>query len=438
MGRKKVLEKRRQRLLEKKNELLERSKASEDIAELRSINEKLEEVKEDLEEVEEELSLLDEETKETEAKEPEPKEPEPTRQEGRSLIHGDIVGAFGQRRGIQNEPEEQRADSYLGTLEYRQAFADFVRTGEWNYRAESDGMVITSDVGKIIPQTIMNEFVKELKVYGNLYNRVRKLNIRGGVEFPIEELVPTVTWIGETTVSDTQAAPEIKKTIAFGYHTCEARISQSLLSSVVTLSVLESEIARLLAEAFIKEFDRVIISGSGSGQPLGILNDTRVTEKQKITMSESEMADWTSWRTKLFAKIPLAYRGGGVLVMTANTWESQIMTMRDANNRPIYQETYNPVTGQTECRFLGREVQLVEPDILKDFDTATEDEAFGLYFKPTDYAINSNLQIGFKRYFNEDTNKWVNKGLCIIDGKLIDVHSVYILKKGSDDVNPEG
>lgn len=50
-------------------------------------------------------------------------------------------------------------------------------------------------------------------------------------------------------------------------------------------------------------------------------------------------------------------------------------------------------------------------------------------FRPTDYAINSNLQLGFKRYFNDDTNKWVNKGLCIIDGKLLDTKGVFVLKK---------
>lgn len=53
-------------------------------------------------------------------------------------------------------------------------------------------------------------------------------------------------------------------------------MSQSLLSQVVSLAVLEQEIARLLAEAFVKEFDRIIIHGSGTGQPLGILNDARI------------------------------------------------------------------------------------------------------------------------------------------------------------------
>lgn len=327
-----------------------------------------------------------------------------------------------------NKPEE-RSDDVLDSMEYRKAFADYVRTGVFKMEKRADEIVTTEEIGKVIPNTVMQEFIKELKVYGNLYNRVRKLNVRGGVEFPIEDLIPTVKWITETTVSDDQKAPTLNTSVSFGYYIAEAKIAQSLLSSIVSLEILESEIAKILAEAFIKEFDRMIVNGSGSGQPTGVLNDKRVKAENKLTFTAAEMADWKSFRTKLFAKVPLAYRAGGVLLMTVETWESYIMTLKDDQNRPVYSETYDPVTGETICRFAGKEVMLVEPDILKDFSTAVADDAFAVYMKPENYAINSNLQIGFKRYFDEDKNKWVNKGLTILDGKLLDVNGVFILKK---------
>ena len=71
----------------------------------------------------------------------------------------------------------------------------------------------------------------------------------------------------------------------------------------------------------------------------------------------------------------------------------------------------------------------MESDILKDFDTATSGEAWAVYLKPTDYAINSNLQLGFKRWFDDDKNRYVNKGLVIMDGKLLDVNGVFIMTK---------
>lgn len=435
MGRKEVLERRQKRLMAKRAKLIERSKASEDVNEVRAINEQLLDLADELQDVADELkAIADDEGGEGEGS----GNGNGDGGEGRSAVpqnaqtrNASIVGGFGQNPADPTpaEPEKRTAADVLGSMEYRKAFMKYVQTGEWSYRGSDEGMIITSDVGKIIPNTIMNEFIKELKVYGNIYNKVRKLNVRGGVEFPIEELVPTVTWLTEPNVSSDQSAPEIKTSVSFGYYMCEARIAQSLLSQIVSLDVLESEIARILAEAFIKEFDNMIINGSGSGQPTGILNDSRVAAGQKIDFSASDIADWTAWRKKLFAKIPLAYRGQGILVMTAATWESQIMTLKDANNRPLYAETFDPQTGDITCRFAGREVVLVEPDILKDFDTAVKGDAFAIYFKPTDYAINSNLQLGFKRYFNDDTNKWVNKGLCVVDGKLLDTKGAYILKK---------
>lgn len=326
--------------------------------------------------------------------------------------------------------QARQSEDVLDSMEYRNAFATYVRTGVFKMEQRADEVVTTGEIGKIIPNTVMKELIKTLKSYGNLYNRVRKLNVKGGVEFPIEDLIPTVSWITETTVSGTQKAPELKTSVSFGYHIAEARIAQSLLSSIVSLDLLESEIAKLLAEAFVKEFDRIIIAGTGSGQPTGVLNDKRVPDAQKIQITEAKAVDWTNWRKSLFAKIPLAYRAGGVLLMTVDTWESLICTMADSNNRPLYSETYNVETNTTTYRFNGKEVMLVESDLgIMDFTTATEGQPYMVYLKPENYAINSNLQIGFKRYFNEDTNKWVNKGLCIMDGKLLDTNGVFIIKK---------
>ena len=400
-------------------------KASESAQEVRELGDTLQSILDELQEAKDKLAEMDDsgDSNSDSAQESD------TDDSANNRSHFDPAQARSVNRFDMNQHGENRTGNALDSMEYRKAFMNYVQTGEWNYQKRADETLITSDVGKIIPNTIMNEFIKELKVYGNLYNRVRKLNVKGGVEFPIEELVPTVTWITETTVSETQAVPEIKTSVSFGYHIVEARLAQSLLSQVVSLPYLETEMARLLAEAFVKEFDRIIISGTGSGQPLGILNDTRVKATNKISLSAADMADWTKWRTKFFAKIPLAYRGEGVMIMTAATWETYIMTLKDANDRPLYQETYDPVSGNLTCRFAGREVILVEPDILKDYDTASSGEAWAIYLKPTDYAINTNLQIGFKRWFDDDKNKYFNKGLCIMDGKLLDVNSVYIFNK---------
>ena len=415
-------------------ETQQRFDASTDINEVRALGDTLASIRDEITDIENQLANLDEGDNRSgnnddgnggngdEGRSQTPAAGSPV------MRNAGIVASY-----AQNTAQRSTTENILDSLEYRQAFANYVRTGDVSAfsaleeRAAGEGMIITSDVGKIIPNTIMKEVIKELKVYGNLYNRVRKLNVKGGVEFPIQELVPTVSWISETTTADNQSAPELKTSVIFGYHIVEARLAQSLLSQIVSLEYLESEIAKLLTEAFVKEFDRIILKGTGTGQPLGILNDARV--KNKIAFTASDLADWTKFRSKLFAKIPLAYRGQGVIITTAATWETYFMTLKDGNDRPLGREAFDVEEGVDVCRFAGKEVILVESDILADYDAAASGDAFAVYFRPNDYAINSNMQLGFKRYFNDDTNKWVNKGLCIMDGKLLDTNGVFVLTK---------
>lgn len=334
-----------------------------------------------------------------------------------------------------NQQRKDEKDCYA-TMEYRMAFKKYVQTGTpipAELRAGGDsGTTIAADIGMIIPTTIMNEFIKDVsKVYGQVYAKVRKLNVKGGVEFPISKLSANFKWITETAPSSKQKAGDIKEKVSFSYHIGEIRVAETLLAQVVSLDLFESEITRIMVEAYVKAMDTAIISGTGSGQPLGITKDPRVTGNTGniIEFEADEIGDWTAWRKKLFAKVPLSKRGSGEFLFPASTVESNLLTMKDANGRPLFREATEGRVGNTAGTFFGREVTLVEPDIVKDYDTAATGDIIGIFWVPTDYAINTNLQFGMKRYFDEDTNEWINKGLTIVDGKILDVSGCYLLKK---------
>lgn len=441
MGRKKILEKRLARLQAKKTKLTERALASQDAAEVRSINEELSELNEEINETQEEIDAIEDDTRGGDptsnpaegGTDPQQRSAVPANAQ---FVNGGIsLGSFGQQTG-----QQRNNDDPYATLEYRTAFKDYVQRGtpipsELIQRAGGDpGPTVAADLGMIIPTTIMNEFIEKVsKVYGQLYSKVRKLNIQGGVKFPISDLKANFKWITETTVSDRQKAGDIKEYIEFSYNIGEIRVSQTLLSQVVTLSLFEQEIVRIMVEAYVEAMDKGIMSGTGAGQMLGILNDTRVTNNagHTIAFTAAEFSDWEKWRKKLFSIIPLSKRGQGEFIFTAGTVESNLLTMKDANNRPVFREATDLSIGEsaTSGRFYGREVTMVEPDIVADFDTATSGQVVGLYWIPNDYAINTNLAFGMKRYFDEEKNEWVNKGLTIVDGKMLDVAGCYIIKK---------
>lgn len=441
MGRKKILEKRLARLQAKKTKLAERALASQDAAEVRSINEELTELNEEINETQEEIDAIDDDTRGGDpasntaegGTEPQQRSTVPTN--AQHVNGGIAVATYSQQTG-----QQRSNDDPYGTMEYRMAFKDYVQRGtpipaNLIQRAGGDpGPTVAADLGMIIPTTIMNEFITKVsKVYGQLYSKVRKLNIQGGVKFPISDLKANFKWITETTVSDRQKAGDIKDYIEFSYNIGEIRVSQTLLSQVVTLSMFEEEIVRIMVEAYVEAMDKGIMSGNGNGQMLGILKDTRVTKQEghTIEFTAAEFSDWEKWRKKLFAIIPLSKRGQGEFIFTAGTVEADLLTMKDANNRPIFKEATELNVGEsaTSGRFYGREVTLVEPDIVADFETAASGDVVGLYWIPNDYAINTNLAFGMKRYFDEEKNEWVNKGLTIVDGKMLDVSGVYIIKK---------
>lgn len=435
MGRKKILEKRLARLQQKKTDLAQRALASQSADEVRSINEQLTDVNAEIAETEEEIAALNEDT-------PAPATEEPTGPDQRQSIPGNAeLRGLNPLAAFNTTPVQQRQNEEpYSSMEYRTAFKDYVQRGtpisqDVITRAGGDaGVTVAADLGMIIPMTIMNEFIKEVsKVYGQIYSKVRKLNVKGGVKFPISKLKANFRWISETTTSDKQKAGDIKDYIEFSYHIGEIRVAQTLLSEVISLDLFEAEVVRVMVEAYVETMDKVIVSGSGVGQPLGILNDTRVTGQagHVIEFTESEISDWKAWRKKLFSIIPLSKRGKGEFMFTAATVESNLLTMTDGNNRPIFKEATELAIGEsaTAGRFYGRETTLVEPDVIADFDTAASGDVIGIYWVPSDYALNTNMAFGMKRYFDEDTNEWINKGLTIVDGKMVDVTGCYIIKK---------
>lgn len=439
MSRKKVLEKRLARLQAKKGNLKERGMASQDPAEVKSINEQLEDLNAEIEETQEEIDAIsDDQGDNTPTPNPnnegEQRQQIPTNVEIRG---GNPMASYRLNTGTQTRSDEGTG---YGSMEYRTAFMAYVQRGtpipaDVVERAGGDkGPSVTADIGAIIPETIMNEFIKEVsKVYGQIYAKVRKLNVKGGVKFPISKLKAKFKWITETTVSERQKSGDIKGFVVFEYNIGEIRVSETLLAQVVSLPLFESEITRIMVEAYVEMMDKVIISGTGEGQPLGITVDPRVTGNTSniIEMTDAEFSDWEMWRKKLFAKVPLSKRGQGEFLFPASTVESYLLTMKDNNNRPLFREATDLSVGNTAGSFFGRTVDLVEPDIIADFDTAAAGDIIGIFWVPSDYAINTNLQFGMKRWFDEETNEWVNKGLTIVDGKILDVSGCYLIKKAA-------
>lgn len=411
----------------KKKELADlqaRSDASQDLAEVRAIGKTLDALKREIEEAEAQLAEL-----EGEGDGEGDGAGDAGTDDGQRanvpadavLRNGQVVGSFTapQVRAANNDPHD--------TPEYRQAFMDYV-CRNIPIPAELRDATTTADASAVIPTTILNEIIQDLESYGNVYALVRKLNVQGGVAIPILSLKPEANWIGETAPSADQKL-QANTSITFSYFGVECKIAQTLLTNVTTLDMFQKLFVPLAAEAIVKALEIAIFNGNGTTQPLGITKDTRVPEANVITLTPEQIKSWAAWHTEVKAKMKKAYRNG-TFFMNQATFDGYIDGMEDNNGQPVGRTNYG-INGEETYRFMGKAVETVEDGCLAAYDDAEVGDVIAVFVKPTDYAVNSNLQMTTVKWTDHDTNELKNKCILICDGKLVDANGVLIIKKGA-------
>lgn len=434
MSRKERLNARLLRLQNKKNQLDARCNASTDAAEVRSMTEELNDINADIADVQAEIEEV--EAEERAAAQADTAEKRANPPVGASIVNP--VSVTGTVVSSTQTPDARSTDPYA-SMEYRRAFMEYAQRGTPipANLVQRDGIPANTDtLGATIPTTILNEFINEIRVrYGNLYNKVRKLNIKGNLRVPIAQLQASFKWVTESTVAPRENAGNIENYVEFGANMAEIRVAQTLLSSIVTIDLFEREVVRVMLIAYLKAMDTGIVKGTGNGQMLGIINDPRVTTQANhtISMSAADMSNWTAWRKKFFAKLPLGYREGE-FIFPLSTVESYLETMADNNNNPIFRQATGLTVNDGDAvnpngSFFGRGISLVEPDILPDFDTASSGDVIGIFWQPEEYAINTNMAFFMTRYLDQERNEFVNKMLTVVDGKVLNPCGYYLITK---------
>ncbi|MGG3888638.1 phage major capsid protein [Metabacillus fastidiosus] len=318
-----------------------------------------------------------------------------------------------------NNPNEER-DLGTDSLEYRNAFMNYVLRGE-EIPAEvrANAVTKTSDVGSVIPQTVLAKIIEKIEAVGMILPLITRTAIKGGVTVPTSTVKPVATWVAEGAGSDKQ-----KKTtgsITFNYHKLRCAVAVSLEVDTMALPVFESTLINNVVEAMTKAIEQAIISGTGIGQPKGILTETPVAG-QALDIAKIDYKTLTDAE----AALPLEYEANAVWVMTKKTFMA-FSAMTDADGHPIARVNYG-ISGKPERVLLGRPVLLC--NYIDSFSAALPaGTPFAFLFNFKDYILNTNYQMGVKKYEDNETDDLVTKAIMIVDGKAVDVNSLVVLKK---------
>ncbi len=408
----------------KKTELAAQAEKTKDVIELKAIKEYIATLNEDIANLK---TLLSEAEGNGNAQPPangdeEARNKLETRQATTPTGGINILGTYNlNNQGTGNE----QVDDVFATTEYRQAFKDYVLKGTQipdKYREKRDAeFTVVGDIGAVIPTTVMQKVVEEALASGMILPKVTQTAFQGGVEIPVSDIKPTATWITEESPSEEQKKT-VKNKIMFAYHMLECRVSLGLLSATVSLPIFESTIIKNIKEAMIIAIETSIINGSGSGKPKGILKET-IKSDRIISFDEAEIGTVSGW-AKVEAAVPLSYESGAVYMMAKSTWEKYLNGATDSNGQKL---GFVTISENQQRKLNGRDVILT--DYIKGFDKATTGDIFATLVKLDEYILNSNLNMSYKKYYDEDFNKWVHKSIMIVDGKMADTNGMIFIKK---------
>ena len=131
---------------------------------------------------------------------------------------------------------------------------DYVKTGKSSgvlVFKSADASSTTTDVSAVVPSTILQEVIKKVQNYGQVFKRIRPLAVKGGVKVPILAVKPVATWIGENTTGDKQKA-DLSGSVSFNYYGLECKIATSIVADATTIDMFESILIDIIGEAMTR------------------------------------------------------------------------------------------------------------------------------------------------------------------------------------------
>lgn len=331
-----------------------------------------------------------------------------------SIQQGEVVAP------VVEKPQEERkkGENKFDSMEYREAFMNYVCRGEKmpvEFRGNENTK--TTDIGALVPPVTLNKIIEKIESYGELIPLVNRTSYKTGMTIPTASIKPVASWVAEGAGSDKQKLP-LDASITFGHFKLRCAVSVSLETDEMALSAFESRLIKSISEAMARAIQTSILTGTGSGQPTGILTDA--TKGTSFALNALTYKDLVNAE----AALPMEYENGAVWVMAKKTF-MEFVGMVDSNGQPIGRVNQG-ISGKWERTLLGRRVVLTN-DLPAFANNLKKTDVFAFMYNFSDYTLNTNYQVGIKTYEDNETDDIVRKTIMICDGKPIVYESLVKL-----------
>ncbi|WP_234052690.1 MULTISPECIES: phage major capsid protein [unclassified Xanthobacter] len=209
------------------------------------------------------------------------------------------------------------SDTGSRTLEQK-AYETFLRRGEALVpEVERKALTVANDASAgylVAPDPLMAEILKTVTEFSPMRQVARVAGLSsGGAIIPRRTSAPAAAWVGETDDRPETTAAYEQVSVTTHEAACWVDVSQRLLED--SAFNIEGELAAELGLAFAKLEATAFVAGSGTGQPMGFLADTGITD----VASGAAAALTGDSLIDLYHAIPTAYVGQAVWAMNRKT-----------------------------------------------------------------------------------------------------------------------
>lgn len=231
----------------------------------------------------------------------------------------------------------------------RRAFSAFIKAGKESLGAEEiRALNVSTDSagGFLVPADFQREMVKNLVLFSPIRQVARVSQALGSeILLPVRSQNATAAWVSETGARPATQPTYGQVKLSVHEMACYIDVSNQLLED--SAFNMEAELAADLGEEFGRLEGWSFVRGGGTGQPLGLLEDSlpEVNSGAAAAITSDGLID-------LFHSLPSAYARNATWVMNRQTIGA-VRRLQDSSGRYLWTE---PLSAGNAATILGRPV----------------------------------------------------------------------------------
>lgn len=299
----------------------------------------------------------------------------------KKLGTGEIVST------VVEKPIEKRqevvSENIADSKEYRSAWLKELQGVALNEDEKRALTTATSSVGAVVPTQTLNKIIEKMKQDSVVLSLVTVLHIPSNVVMPVEGTINDA----EVKAEGASATDKADKmgTLSLTAYKLIKTISLTAEVKAMSIDAFEAFIVAQLAKKIRTLVDYLIINGTGSAQPTGIVTAVTATETGATTgFTYDDLMD-------LLGALGSGYAKNAVLMAKRSFIYGTIAKIKDDNKQPIFKMEAD---GKFEGKLLGYPV-VANDDVPADTIIFGDFEFYFFNFVQ-DPTIESDKSVGFR------------------------------------------